>query len=1157
MKSYIRFSARWYALLLMLLFSTSAIAASFYTVLSQSFGSSGSATTTHTFTLPANQKVASSGYVKIELTGDFDATNEYADISIEGTSIGRATGGAATCTTNLTQNFTLSQANLEKWASDGKIVVTVTNSSAVSGCTSAQRKHGVALSVSNLVSSQPAKTLSKVRLTCPSTITEGATGSCSALADLSDGSSQTVTSSVTNWRIDKAGSISSSGVITAGQVSADQFATITGDYTYNGKTMTGIGTATIKDNAVSGLRSFRISCPATLNENSNAQCHAYATIDGTERTVSTSSTWSVNASSYASINTSGVLVTKEIASDSGVNVKASYTYSGVTKAAEQMVTVKDVPVTVPTTSKTLQFKNRWRGTLITVNGVSDWVVSSVSGGFTLCEKSRPTYCLNTTNGSLQSTVISTASNDAKWAIEDYDGHKRIRNIGRSAYYIHQENPTATAGAIQSGWWSAQWIMTESSNTTPTVTTPSLSASSFSNRSTNQTLTANANTSWTLSKDTVYNTGGYKICETAKPTDCLNIESGILQSSQVQPVWLSAVWMVEDAGTGYISIRNRWQQTQYIYLNNGVLTSGVVSASLAVAQWKQGNNIIADSGTHNAASGVTTGCSGASCAGKYPESQCNADKKALNKVTQGNTTVTLWHSPNNCKTNWATVDYNGSIKDIVLQAKIKAGDNILQINSNTVESKTVSTKMVYSPDNCSVRAYGMSFYYKDYNFNTPIKEEATLYEKPEPSCYPCIGSECPVVKYSNDNGGYLTIKNGEANYYGIAQKIKEMEVMDKINPYFQQQYYYTFNDKTVLNIRTMVLSCSDDCGKYKFYNDLAIKPMPDDLKNYLYSNRTYYWALPADSQFRNWNVWKNLNHSSGNYILNFEEKIKGKLNASSVIIALYYMQNASGVIDDATRIVLNIKETQAIQIKALQDYKLGKLNGISATIQFTGASAEVAMRPINVTLEETSKFLHIDDAMSFAIRAIAGTATGEKAILALRQGSKYWDDFTYSHPEAAANLNATLHIAEVVIAAESARRILKTSPAFTPLQIAAAEKYGVSPSFINAEGKLIYPASYGFLNGIYSKSKIKANTIISRYGQPDGDYFSPENVSFEARSIPERSREIYTRYQVLNEFEMYEGITAPWFDKIGGGVQYMLTEPHSIDKLINNGFLKKL
>ncbi|HMT92052.1 hypothetical protein [uncultured Thiothrix sp.] len=640
----------WFSFISLCLLCGSVLAAPLYTTLIQYFASTGSASTTHTFNLPSNQKVASGGYIKIELTGDFDAADEYANLYIEGTYIGKATGGAATCTTNLTKNFTLPQANLEKWGADGKIEVTVTNSSAVSGCTSTQRKHGLALSITNLVSSQPVKTLSKVRLTCPSTIVEGATGSCSAIADFSDASSQTVTSSVSNWTVDRAASISSSGVITASQVSADTFVTVTGRYTYNGVTMTGLGNTTVKDDSISGLREFRVSCPSSFNENSSIQCRSYAKIDGTEREVTTSSTWSENASYTTITPTGGLLTAVDVIGDSGVFVKASYSYGGVTKAAEQVVTIKDIPVlptaltiTCPpsidesstanctatatlsngtssnvtstsqwasnntnlatidsngkvttnavttdqnvtftatyrsTTSsvltrtftstiknkvdssslngKTVQFTNRWKNSLISLNGNTDWLLAQQPTGYhTICEKNQPNYCLNISGSTLQSSPISTtASTYAQWVLEAYDGHTRIRNVALTNLYIHHENATVTVGSILPGWLSAQWVVKEVSTNT---------GINLFNEA-NLKLTIDGESEWIFIKDEVYGTGGYRICEKWLTNYCINIQHDILQSSRIEDTWMSAVWMKEDAGNGYFRLNNRWKSGVYI------------------------------------------------------------------------------------------------------------------------------------------------------------------------------------------------------------------------------------------------------------------------------------------------------------------------------------------------------------------------------------------------------------------------------------------------------------------------------------------------------------------------------------------------------------------------------------------------------------------
>lgn len=541
----------WFAFISIFLISGSVLAASWYSTLSQSFVSTGSASTVHTFTLPSNQKVASDGYIKIELTGDFDAADEYADLYIEGTYISKVTGGAATCSTNLTKKFMLSQSNLEKWGADGKIVVTVKNSSAVSGCTSTQRKHGLALSVTNLVSSQPVKTLSKVRINCTTPIVEGLTGTCSAFADFSDNSTQTVTSSITNWKADRAASISTSGVITALPVSADTFVTITGNYTYNGVTMTGIGSTTVKDDSISGLREFRISCPTSFNENTSIQCRSYAKIDGAEREVTTSSTWSENAS-YTSITpTGGLLTAVDVIGDSGVFVKASYSYGGVTKAAEQVVTVKDVPI-LPTA--------------LTIT-----CPSSIDESSTANCTAKVTLSNNTTSDVTSSSQWASSS-----AFATVDTNGKITTQAVTADQHININASYTASSVTK---TATFPLIIKKKTSPS------SAVSFTNSSNNQSLTFNGNSAWTLSPDTIYGTGGYKICESSRPTYCLNAEAGFLQSSPVQPGWLSMVFVLQDMGNGYVSMRSA-HTGHYIYLNGSNIVTGNIDNTLPFAQWKK-------------------------------------------------------------------------------------------------------------------------------------------------------------------------------------------------------------------------------------------------------------------------------------------------------------------------------------------------------------------------------------------------------------------------------------------------------------------------------------------------------------------------------------------------------------------------------------------
>ena len=94
----------------------------------------------------------------------------------------------------------------------------------------------------------PPKTLSSVTVSCPSTVNEGATGSCSATAKFSDNSTSAVTTAA-SWSENSTFTTIglNTGVLTAAQVTANQAVTVTASYTYSGVTKSGTAAVTLVD----------------------------------------------------------------------------------------------------------------------------------------------------------------------------------------------------------------------------------------------------------------------------------------------------------------------------------------------------------------------------------------------------------------------------------------------------------------------------------------------------------------------------------------------------------------------------------------------------------------------------------------------------------------------------------------------------------------------------------------------------------------------------------------------------------------------------------------------------------------------------------------------------------------------------------------------
>ena len=182
-------------------------------------------------------------------------------------------------------------------------------------------------------------TFSSVSISGPSSMNENSSGQFTATAIFSDGSSQSAPSP--SWSvISGPGSVSSSGLLTVGEVGGDTTTTVSASVTIGGVTRSTSQQVTIINvPPPPTLVSLGISGQNLVNENSAAQYSATALFsDGSSQAVNP--TWSDN-SPVTSISLYGLLSAGEVVSDTPVTVLASYTSDGVTQNAQKNVTIVD------------------------------------------------------------------------------------------------------------------------------------------------------------------------------------------------------------------------------------------------------------------------------------------------------------------------------------------------------------------------------------------------------------------------------------------------------------------------------------------------------------------------------------------------------------------------------------------------------------------------------------------------------------------------------------------------------------------------------------------------------------------------------------------------------------------------------------------------
>jgi len=376
-------------------------------------------------------------------SGTYTATATFSDGTSSNVTIGAIWSENSSATTISTAGV-LSAGSVSSNQS-----VTVTAAYTYNGVTKSGTKAVTIVDVS--------KTLNSVTVSGLSSINENASGTYTATATFSDGTSSNITIGAIWSENSSATTISTAGLLSAGSVSSTQSVTVTASYAYNGVTKSGTKTVTIVD-VPKTLSSVTLSGPSSVNENSTGSYTATATFsDGSSSTVTISVVWSED-SSATTISSGGVLSAGSVSSNQSVTVTASYTYNGVTRSGTKAVTVMNLltytsspsPGTYTSGGNVLKVKATFNGTNVTFTvAKQDGSAFTTSGVMTIragasygCVANNNTYYWSYGSGVTTTTATFNLSQYFTLGSKDL-----FAAIGRPSTYCDGIPPTYYSGKL--------------------------------------------------------------------------------------------------------------------------------------------------------------------------------------------------------------------------------------------------------------------------------------------------------------------------------------------------------------------------------------------------------------------------------------------------------------------------------------------------------------------------------------------------------------------------------------------------------------------------------------------------------------------------------------------------------------------------------------
>ncbi|MED1714504.1 glycohydrolase toxin TNT-related protein [Bacillus paralicheniformis] len=236
----------------------------------------------------------------------------------------------------------------------------------------------------------------------------------------------------------------------------------------------------------------------------------------------------------------------------------------------------------------------------------------------------------------------------------------------------------------------------------------------------------------------------------------------------------------------------------------------------------------------------------------------------------------------------------------------------------------------------------------------------------------------------------------------------------------------------------------------------------------------------------------------------------------------------------------------------------KVNGLKAQDRLNDAGFAIK-----------KQFAKSADALSDIARGAEAGAGGTL----VRKGSNYSAHVNDAHKASKAKMQDSIQRVEKEIEAGTGKAVKEISKAdkaklegwsYPPSEekyLKYKEVYD-NPKYYNQEtGDINWPPNNGF-DGEPVKMKLQKGMLIDRFGGPGGSFFSPEGIPYEQRALALHSDEVdYYVYEVIRPLEVDGGKIAPWFDRLGGGTQYIKYhengEAYSINELIDEGYIREV